>query len=158
MSVACSLLALPITIWTDRNRRQTVHQVGTYSTPISWWSWSVGLHPIVQGGFVIGPADWMLRIAFPSWFHSCSIGLRSRATCWPLRLRYLPGLQVISDDDPGSMRANIKSRQMPFNQTMTLWNLGNEIMFRLSAFMSFILCMEITNKWLVQSITITLQS
>ena len=26
---------------------------------------------------VVGPADWMLRIAFPSWFHNCSIGFRS---------------------------------------------------------------------------------
>ena len=32
---------------------------------------------------------------------------------------------------------------------MELWSLGNEIMFRLNPFMSFILCMEITNKWLI---------
>ena len=57
-------------------------------------------------------------------------------------------MQVISDA-PGSMRANIKSRQMSLNQTMKLWNLGNEIMFRLSALMSFILGMEITIKWLI---------
>ena len=40
-------------------------------------------------------------------------------------------------------------RAMSLNQTMKLWYLGNEIMFRLSALMSFILCMEITNKWLI---------
>ena len=39
--------------------------------------------------------------------------------CWPLRPRYLPDLEVISDD-PGSMRANIKSRQIYLNQTMKL--------------------------------------
>ena len=32
--------------------------------------------------------------------------------------RYLSGLQVISDD-PGSLRVNIKSRQMSLNQTLT---------------------------------------
>ena len=38
-----------------------------------------GIASIVQWGFVVGPADWMLRtcIAFPSWFHNSSIGFRS---------------------------------------------------------------------------------
>ena len=116
---------------------------------LSWLSWSVGLHPIVQGGFVVGLADWTLRIAFPSWFHNCSIWVRSGLHAGHSYPRYLPGLQVISGDDPGSMRANIKWRPMSLNQTMKLWNLGNDSMFRLSAFMSFILCMEITNKWLI---------
>ena len=34
--------------------------------------------------------------------------------------RYLPGMQVISDD-PGSMRANIKSRQM----SLSMRSVGN---------------------------------
>ena len=90
--------------------------------------------PLLKDDFVVCPADWMLRIAFPSWFHNCSIGFRS-------------GLHA-GHSIPGICLACRWSRTIlavwgrTLNQ-IKLWNLGNEIMFRLSAFMSFILCMKI---------------
>ena len=85
------------------------------------------------------------HIALSSWFHNYSIWFRSGC---PLCPRYLPGLQLISDD-PGSMRVNIKSRQMCLNQTMKLWNLGGQVSVEC---MSFILCMEM---WLLHYTELT---
>ena len=67
----------------------------------------------------------------------------------PFHTRYLPGMQVISDD-PGSMRANIKSRQMSLNQTMKLWNLGNEMKMKWWCFRP-LLCTLFRLNWAKQT-------
>ena len=111
-----------------------------------WWSW---LHPIVQGGFVVvGPADWMLRIAFPSWFHNCSIGFISGLHA----VHYIPGIYLACKWS----RTILAIWGRTLNQDKCLWtrqwNCETWAMrscFGLSAFMSCILCMEITNKWLI---------
>ena len=78
-----------------------------------------------------------LHIAFPNWSHNnCSIvfrsGLHAGHSIISICLACRWSRMILAY--PGSMRVGIQSRQISLNQIMKLWNLGNEIIFRLSAF------------------------